>query len=103
MNCEVANPEGLVKYLEELKSINVDGVMVDCWWGIVEAHSPGKYNWDGYKELFRIVSEMKLKLQVLFSYTVTCYPLLGRKRVEGIIGNFKCTVSRYWTFMPQHQ
>lgn len=83
MKCEVADPEGLVKYLEELKSINVDGVMVDCWWGIVEAHSPGKYNWDGYKELFRIVSEMKLKLQVLFSYTVTCYPCLeGREWKE---------------------
>lgn len=38
--------------------------MVDCWWGIVEAHAPQQYNWYGYKELFRIVREHNLKLQV---------------------------------------
>lgn len=50
--------------LRILKSINVDGVMVDCWWGIVEACAPQQYNWNGYKELFRIVRDHKLKLQV---------------------------------------
>ena len=66
MKCELVDPDGLVKQLRILKSINVDGVMVDCWWGIVEAHAPQDYNWNGYKRLFQMVRELKLKLQVSF-------------------------------------
>ncbi|MBA0763520.1 hypothetical protein Gotri_012953 [Gossypium trilobum] len=64
MKCELADPDGLLKQLRVLKSINVDGVMVDCWWGIVEAHAPQEYNWNGYQRLFQMVRELKLKLQV---------------------------------------
>ncbi|KAL5572844.1 hypothetical protein UlMin_022441 [Ulmus minor] len=66
-NCELVDPEGLANELKILKSINVDGVMVDCWWGIVE-HSPHIYNWDGYKRLFQIVRDLNLKLQVVMSF-----------------------------------
>ncbi|KAK1260112.1 Beta-amylase 7 [Acorus gramineus] len=68
MKCELVDPDGLMKQLRMLKSINVDGVMVDCWWGIVEAHAPQEYNWNGYKQLFQIVRELKLKLQVVMSF-----------------------------------
>ncbi|XP_039123182.1 LOW QUALITY PROTEIN: beta-amylase 2, chloroplastic-like [Dioscorea cayenensis subsp. rotundata] len=68
MKCELVDPDGLLKQLRLLKSINVDGVMVDCWWGIVEAHAPQEYNWSGYKRLFQIVRELKLKLQVVMSF-----------------------------------
>ncbi|XP_068656449.1 beta-amylase 7-like [Aristolochia californica] len=68
MKCELVDPDGLLKQLRILKSINVDGVMVDCWWGIVEAHAPQEYNWNGYKRLFQIVREVKLKLQVVMSF-----------------------------------
>ena len=64
INCELVDPDGLVHQLRILKSINVDGVMVDCWWGIVEAHTPQVYNWSGYKRLFQIVHDIQLKLQV---------------------------------------
>ena len=64
MNSELVNSEGLVNQLRVLKSINVDGIMVDCWWGIMEAHSPQVYNWTGYRELFQIIRDLKLKLQV---------------------------------------
>lgn len=64
MKCELVDPDGLIKQLRVLKSINVDGIKVDCWWGIVEAHAPQEYNWSGYKRLFQIVRELKLKLQV---------------------------------------
>ena len=64
MKCELVDPDGLLKQLRLLKSVNVDGVMVDCWWGIVEAHSPQEYNWNGYRGLFQMVHELKLKLQV---------------------------------------
>lgn len=66
IKCELVDPDGILKQLRVLKSANVDGVMVDCWWGIVEAHAPQEYNWNGYKRLFQMVRELKLKLQVSF-------------------------------------
>ncbi|KAL4323236.1 hypothetical protein GQ457_11G001330 [Hibiscus cannabinus] len=68
MKCELADPDGLLKQLKVLKSINIDGIMVDCWWGIVEAHAPQEYNWNGYQRLFHMVRELKLKLQVVMSF-----------------------------------
>ncbi|KAJ6338156.1 hypothetical protein OIU76_007768 [Salix suchowensis] len=68
MKCELGDPDGLLKQLKVLKSANVDGIMVDCWWGIVEAHTPQEYNWNGYSRLFQMVRELKLKLQVVMSF-----------------------------------
>ena len=62
---KVEDPEKLMEDLIALKSANVDGVMVDCWWGIVESETPQKYDWTGYKQLFSMVKEAKLKLQVI--------------------------------------
>lgn len=64
MECELVDPDGLLNQLNILKSVNVDGVMVDCWWGIVEAAAPQSYNWKGYRQLFQMVRDLKLKLQV---------------------------------------
>lgn len=64
----VTDPEGLKRNLESLKSISVDGVMVDCWWGLVEKTTPQQYNWSGYRELFEIVRQSGLKLQVVMSF-----------------------------------
>lgn len=69
MNSELVEPEVLMDQLRVLKSVGVDGVMVDCWWGIVEAHSPQGYNWSGYKKLFQIVRDLNLKLQVSCVFT----------------------------------
>ncbi|KAK4415927.1 Beta-amylase 7 [Sesamum alatum] len=68
MKSELVDPDGLVKQLKILKSLNVNGVMVDCWWGVVEAHAPQEYNWNGYRRLFQIVRELKMKLQVVMSF-----------------------------------
>ncbi|XP_057805588.1 beta-amylase 7 isoform X1 [Salvia miltiorrhiza] len=68
MKCELVDPDGLVKQLKILKSMHVDGIMVDCWWGIVEAHAPQEYNWNGYRRLFQMVKELKMKLQVVMSF-----------------------------------
>ncbi|RVX09986.1 Beta-amylase 2, chloroplastic [Vitis vinifera] len=80
INCELVDPDGLVHQLRILKSINVDGVMVDCWWGIVEAHTPQVYNWSGYKRLFQIVHDIQLKLQGLLVIFVVCCLAKTRKR-----------------------
>eukprot|EP00249_Psilotum_nudum_P004860 c18344_g1_i1 orf=360-2003(-) len=62
------DPDGLLRDLKTLKSANVDGVMVDCWWGLVESEIPQKYNWSGYRQLFTTVREACLKLQVVMSF-----------------------------------
>ncbi|XP_019261969.1 PREDICTED: beta-amylase 2, chloroplastic-like isoform X2 [Nicotiana attenuata] len=68
MECEIVDANNLVNQLKILKSANVDGVVVECWWGIVEAHAPERYNWNGYKRLFEIVRDFNLKLRVVMSF-----------------------------------
>jgi len=65
---EIVDRKGLERDLKALKNIGVDGVMVDCWWGLVERNDPQKYNWSGYRDLFSLVRELKLKLQVVMSF-----------------------------------
>ncbi|XP_042505711.1 beta-amylase 8 [Macadamia integrifolia] len=66
--CQLVDPEGVRQELRQLKSLHVDGVVVYCWWGIVEGWSPQKYIWSGYRELFNIIQELKLKLQVVMAF-----------------------------------
>uniref|UniRef100_A0A5B7ABS5 Beta-amylase n=1 Tax=Davidia involucrata TaxID=16924 RepID=A0A5B7ABS5_DAVIN len=66
--CQLVDPECIRQELRHLKSLHVDGVVVDCWWGIVEAWSPQKYEWFGYRELFNIIREFELKLQVVMAF-----------------------------------
>lgn len=66
---KVTNPEDLREKFKALKAAEVDGVMVDCWWGLVEGKEPQHYEWSGYKHLFNMVREVGLKLQVCtYSY-----------------------------------
>uniref|UniRef100_A0A0E0N9A0 Beta-amylase n=1 Tax=Oryza rufipogon TaxID=4529 RepID=A0A0E0N9A0_ORYRU len=67
-HCQLIDPEGIRAELMHLKSLNVDGVIVDCWWGIVEAWIPHKYEWSGYRDLFGIIKEFKLKVQAVLSF-----------------------------------
>ncbi|KAA8521051.1 hypothetical protein F0562_011796 [Nyssa sinensis] len=66
--CQLVDPECIRQELRHLKSLHVDGVVVDCWWGIVEAWSPQKYEWFGYRDLFNIIREFGLKLQVVMAF-----------------------------------
>lgn len=60
------DPDGVKEELQNLKSLCVDGVVVDCWWGVVEAWTPKKYDWTGYREMFHIIREFGMKLQVIW-------------------------------------
>ncbi|KAK6158583.1 hypothetical protein DH2020_005897 [Rehmannia glutinosa] len=66
--CQLMDPEGIKEELQNLKSMRVDGVVVDCWWGIVEAWTPKKYEWAGYREIFNIIREFGMKLQVVMAF-----------------------------------
>lgn len=62
------NEENLKKQLKKLKQSQVDGVMVDVWWGIVESKGPKQYQWSAYRNLFEIVQSFGLKLQAIMSF-----------------------------------
>lgn len=70
--CQLVDPEGVRQDLTFLQSLNVDGVVVQCWWGIVETWTPRNYIWSGYRDLFNIIRHLKLKLQVTnFSFLIS--------------------------------
>lgn len=52
---EIDDLKSLRNDLNMLKKMSVDGVMVDCWWGLVEVKGLKVYDWFGYKNLFEIV------------------------------------------------
>ena len=76
------DPEGVRQELRHLKSLHVDGVVVDCWWGIVEGWSPQKYEWSGYRELFTIIREFQLKLQVVEDFAFNCLNSLDLSKMK---------------------
>ncbi|MCL7048533.1 hypothetical protein MKW94_013573 [Papaver nudicaule] len=66
--CQLVDPEGIRQELTQLKSLHVDGVVVQCWWGIVEGWSPQKYTWSGYRDLFDIIRQFMMKIQVVMAF-----------------------------------
>nr|CAB3445462.1 unnamed protein product [Digitaria exilis] len=84
-HCQLVDPEGVRAELRHLKSLNVDGVIVDCWWGIVEAWNPLKYEWSGYRDLFGIIKEFKLKVQVYFDFMRSFQMEFRNLSEEGLI------------------
>ncbi|WOL04907.1 beta-amylase-like isoform X4 [Canna indica] len=68
VNNTLAKPTELREHLQQLRDAEVDGVMVDVWWGIVEGDGPKCYKWRAYRELFQMVQEEGLKLQAIMSF-----------------------------------
>ncbi|PHU08731.1 Beta-amylase 8 [Capsicum chinense] len=66
--CQLMDPDGVKEELQQLKSLKINGVVVNCWWGIVESWVPQKYEWSGYRELFKIIRDSKMKLQVVMAF-----------------------------------
>ncbi|KAE8693176.1 Beta-amylase 8 [Hibiscus syriacus] len=65
--CQLADLDGVRQELSHMISLNVDGVIVDCWWGIVECWNPQKYVvW--LPELFNNIREFKMKIQVVMAF-----------------------------------
>lgn len=62
------NKEKLEEQLKQLRAADVDGVMVDVWWGIIESKAPKHYDWAAYRSLFQIIQKCGLKLQAIMSF-----------------------------------
>jgi len=55
-------------WFAQLKSSNVDGIMGDVWWGIVERSGPRQYDWAAYTQLLQKVLQQGLKFQATMSF-----------------------------------
>ncbi|KAJ4851269.1 Beta-amylase [Turnera subulata] len=62
------NQDTLEQQLKKLRAAGVDGVMVDVWWGIVEAKGPLQYDWSAYRSLFKLIQQCDLKVQAIMSF-----------------------------------
>ncbi|OIW03585.1 hypothetical protein TanjilG_00555 [Lupinus angustifolius] len=54
--------------LTALKSAEVEGVMINVWWGLVEREGPREYNWSSYMELMEMAKKHELKVQAMMSF-----------------------------------
>lgn len=50
--------------LKALKKSGVTGVVVDVWWGAVEADVPQQYHWEGYQRIVHAAHDAGLKVKV---------------------------------------
>ena len=63
----INNPDKLRNQLSQLKSGNVEGVMADCWWGLVEKQEK-VYAFDVYRQLTQMVQDAGLKMEYVLSF-----------------------------------
>jgi beta-amylase len=55
-------------WAKELKNGNIDGIMIDVWWGIVQRSGPYIYDFSGYRDLFNIMKNHNLKIIPIMSF-----------------------------------
>jgi len=55
-------------WLRSLKGGNVDGIMIDVWWGIVQRNGPTSYDWSGYRRIFDLCKNIGLKVSAVMSF-----------------------------------
>jgi len=58
---------GLGLALDKLREANVDGIMLDVWWGLTEV-SPRKYNFNASRIIVDMAKDRNLKVQLVTSF-----------------------------------
>ena len=64
---KLQRPKALEVAMKALRVAGVRGVMVDVWWGLVEARSR-TYRWEAYAELFAMAERVGLTVQPVMSF-----------------------------------
>nr|POF03082.1 beta-amylase 1, chloroplastic [Quercus suber] len=62
MNNVVNRRKAMNTNLQALKSVGVEGIMMDVWWGLVAREATGSYNWGGYAESLEMAKKHGLKV-----------------------------------------
>jgi beta-amylase len=68
MNGKLNNVDKLSTQLKLLKSVGVDGIMVDVWWGIVQREAYDQYDFEAYNQLFQMCRNIGLKIQANMAF-----------------------------------
>ena len=66
-NQEFTYKDKFDNWLSQLKGANVDGIMIDVWWGLTET-SEKNYKWTGYQTAFEMIANKGLKIIPVFSF-----------------------------------
>lgn len=66
-NQEIQDEWKIEAWFNKLQQGNVDGVMIDVWWGLVE-QSPKVYKWTGYAKIFKMLKDRNLKIVPVMSF-----------------------------------
>lgn len=64
---EIQDQERLEIWFNQLSQNQVDGIMIDIWWGITEP-TPKNYNFTGYQQLFTLMQSYNLKIIPVLSF-----------------------------------
>jgi len=64
---QIKDPNALKGHLQQLKSGNVDGIMVDVWWGLTEPYTK-TYQFGPYRTIVNVCKEIGLKVQFVTSF-----------------------------------
>lgn len=59
---------GLKSSFQTMKSGNVDGIMTDVWWGVVERQGPKVYDWAAYQQLVALAHDAGLRVEIVMSF-----------------------------------
>ncbi|WOL09332.1 beta-amylase 3, chloroplastic-like [Canna indica] len=51
-----------------LTAAGVEGIVVECWWGIVEREAPEVYDWGGYMDLVMMARRYGLKVRAIMAF-----------------------------------
>lgn len=64
----VRDDAAMRRALDALRACGCGGVMIDCWWGLVEGAAPRRYEWRGYSALADACAERGLKIDFVLSF-----------------------------------
>jgi beta-amylase len=64
---QIKDSSKLNSYFQQLKSAGTEGVMSDCWWGLVE-QKESQYNFSPYLQLTQMAQDAGLKMQYVLSF-----------------------------------
>lgn len=63
----LTDPFHLEAMLDKMKTTNITGFMVDCWWGVTE-RSPKSYDFSAYQLIVAMAKDRDMKVQLVTSF-----------------------------------
>ena len=65
---QVRRRKAMAQSFKALSVVDVEGVVVEVWWGLVERDEPRVYNWQGYLDLIALVKRCGLQVRAVMAF-----------------------------------